>query len=370
MREYQERKSVDATAIPMRSALNGSTRGGVPGRLLQMQRDYGNSYVRRLLALARKGEGETEIDPAVEAAITRSRGGGQALDGSARMQMEQAFGADFSGVRVHTGAEAHSFNKTLNAVAFTTGQDIFFRQSAYDPGSMAGKELLAHELTHVVQQGGGSVQGKLVLGAAGDRYEQEADSVAKAVVGGLEQRGSGALQPQCACGGGHTDSAGECAECRQKRESSGTASDVRRRQNPGRIQRDPFDAVGPDNGACREKVTEDGAVCQDHANTACSVGGAGAAASGALIGAGVGSMVPLLGTLVGGAIGAVAGGIGGALAYGKCVEKVNAACRARTRQALQQCDRKFSAQSGPAPGGAAGQPAIPEVNVEDLPKAQ
>jgi hypothetical protein len=136
-----------------------------------------------------------------------------------RQQMENAFGSDFSGVRVHTGAGAHSLNKALNAIAFTTGQDIFFRDSAYDPGSPAGKELLAHELTHVVQQGGATVQGKLVLGAGDDPYEREAGSVAREVIAGLESANTAlSVQRECACGG-HADS-GECAACRQERESA------------------------------------------------------------------------------------------------------------------------------------------------------
>jgi hypothetical protein len=73
-------------------------------------------------------------------------------------------------------------NRSLSARAFTTGQDIFFKQGEYSPGSSGGRELLAHELTHVVQQNGDQVQTKLALGAPGDSYEQEADSVARAVL--------------------------------------------------------------------------------------------------------------------------------------------------------------------------------------------
>src|ERR1035438_364027 len=66
---------------------------------------------------------------------------------------EPHFGYDFSAVRVHTGATADDLNRTLSARAFTTGQNIVFRQGEYTPDSHAGKELLAHELTHVIQQG-------------------------------------------------------------------------------------------------------------------------------------------------------------------------------------------------------------------------
>ncbi len=196
--------------------------------VLQLQRQYGNQYVQRVLAMSRQGDsaapspvlapvspkiqrqcacggtadagGEceqcksqrlavqrratgdaAEASPEVEASIQRARGGGQALDSGVRARMEPAFGADFSGVRVHTGGEADSLNRSLSARAFTTGQDIFFRQGEYSPGTTSGQELLAHELTHVVQQTG-SVQTKLTVGAPDDEYEREADQVAAQVM--------------------------------------------------------------------------------------------------------------------------------------------------------------------------------------------
>ncbi|MGB5635306.1 MAG: DUF4157 domain-containing protein, partial [Waterburya sp.] len=82
------------------------------------------------------------------------RGQGQPLGDEVREPMEQAFGSDFSGVRVHANAQSDQLNKSIQARAFTTGQDIFFRQGEYQLGSRGGQELLAHELTHVVQQTG------------------------------------------------------------------------------------------------------------------------------------------------------------------------------------------------------------------------
>jgi len=69
--------------------------------------------------------------------------------------MESAFGADFGGVRVHTGNEAVQMNRELRAQAFTHGSDIYFNAGKYEPASVAGQGLLAHELTHVVQQNSG-----------------------------------------------------------------------------------------------------------------------------------------------------------------------------------------------------------------------
>jgi hypothetical protein len=150
--------------------------------VLQLQRQYGNRYVQRMLGLVKNGEDETMVTPDVEEAIKRSSGKGQALDGETRERMESAFGIDFGDVRVHADAEADAVTRSLDARAFTVDQDVFFQHGAYNPGASSGRELLAHELTHVVQQGSGQVQPKLVVNQPGDRYEQEADRVARAIV--------------------------------------------------------------------------------------------------------------------------------------------------------------------------------------------
>jgi hypothetical protein len=92
------------------------------------------------------------VPSGVEAAIEGARRGGQPLPDGTRAAMESALGADFGGVRVHTDRESGALNEALSARAFTTGQDIFFKQGEYAPGSAEGQRLLAHELTHVVQQ--------------------------------------------------------------------------------------------------------------------------------------------------------------------------------------------------------------------------
>jgi hypothetical protein len=97
------------------------------------------------------GDGQT-VSPNLEAAIRHARGGGEALPESVRLPMEQAFGADFSKVKVHNSAESDCLNCSLSARAFTTGQEIFFRQREYTPESQKGQEILAHELAHVIQQ--------------------------------------------------------------------------------------------------------------------------------------------------------------------------------------------------------------------------
>jgi hypothetical protein len=93
----------------------------------------------------------------IETRINSARGGGQPLADNIKGPMEQAFRADFGGVNVHTDTESDTLNQQLSAKAFTTGQDIFFREGEYSPGSDSGNRLIAHELTHVVQQSGGQI---------------------------------------------------------------------------------------------------------------------------------------------------------------------------------------------------------------------
>ncbi|NEO88504.1 MAG: DUF4157 domain-containing protein, partial [Spirulina sp. SIO3F2] len=97
-------------------------------------------------------EGGT-VSSDVERGINQARGGGQPLSAKTQSQMGGAIGADFSQVRVHTSNHADQLNQAVQARAFTTGPDIFFKKGEYNPGSRGGQELLAHELTHVVQQG-------------------------------------------------------------------------------------------------------------------------------------------------------------------------------------------------------------------------
>jgi hypothetical protein len=99
-----------------------------------------------------------DTSPDLEAAINSARGSGGPLEAGLQRSMGQAMGADFSGVRVHTNAQADQLNQSIQAKAFTTGQDVFFRQGSYEPGSRGGQELIAHELTHVAQQSGREVR--------------------------------------------------------------------------------------------------------------------------------------------------------------------------------------------------------------------
>ncbi|HIH86659.1 MAG TPA: DUF4157 domain-containing protein, partial [Methanosarcinales archaeon] len=80
------------------------------------------------------------------------RSGGQPLAESERAYFEPRFGADFSQVKVHTGEQAAESSRAVNAKAYTIGNDIVFQEGQYAPGTGVGQRLMAHELTHVVQQ--------------------------------------------------------------------------------------------------------------------------------------------------------------------------------------------------------------------------
>lgn len=94
----------------------------------------------------------------------QSLGGGQPLSASVRSFFEPRFGYDFADVRVHTGARADEAARSVNARAFTVGRDVVFRSDTYRPETRSGKRLLAHELTHVVQQSGATVRGQAAAG--------------------------------------------------------------------------------------------------------------------------------------------------------------------------------------------------------------
>lgn len=94
-----------------------------------------------------------QTSPDISTKINRTHGSGSAMNAGTLSTMQNRFGADFSGVRIHTGQQATELNQQLNAQAFTVGSNIFFNRGNYTPTTQAGGHLLAHELTHVLQQG-------------------------------------------------------------------------------------------------------------------------------------------------------------------------------------------------------------------------
>ncbi|MBB4079712.1 hypothetical protein GGR28_002337 [Lewinella aquimaris] len=106
-----------------------------------------------LLAKRSPGAGGSASDQLASRLRQRS-GKGRELSGGVRDKMETGFGRDFSNVSIHTDAAADEMNRELGARAFARGQDVYFRSGEYNPDTAAGQRLLAHELTHTVQQGG------------------------------------------------------------------------------------------------------------------------------------------------------------------------------------------------------------------------
>lgn len=139
--------------------------------LLALQRTAGNARVSALL-----GDEEDERSPVHDVA---GSGRGSPLDAGARSFLEPRLGSDFSDVRIHTGAQADHSARSVNAQAYTVGSDIVFREGAYQPDTDAGRHVLAHELTHVIQQRSGPVDGSpapggILLSDPADAFEQAA----------------------------------------------------------------------------------------------------------------------------------------------------------------------------------------------------
>ncbi|HWG99520.1 MAG TPA: DUF4157 domain-containing protein, partial [Pilimelia sp.] len=137
--------------------------------MLGLQRAAGNAAASEL------------VDPAERSPVHRvvNSGGGAPLPAELRADMEARFGTDFGDVRVHTDAAAHESARSVNAHAYTVGSNIVFQRDQYDPASDRGRHMLAHELTHVVQQRSGPVDGTDAGGGVrisdpSDRFEREA----------------------------------------------------------------------------------------------------------------------------------------------------------------------------------------------------
>ncbi|WP_052731170.1 eCIS core domain-containing protein [Spirosoma radiotolerans] len=113
----------------------------------QFQRKPMASFIQR-----KTEAGGSQATQATTSQIQATQGGGNPLPATTRTFMETRFGTDFSGVNIHTGEYAVQLSRELNAQAFTVGSDIYFNSGKYAPDSMDGRHLLAHELTHTVQQ--------------------------------------------------------------------------------------------------------------------------------------------------------------------------------------------------------------------------
>lgn len=124
------------------------------------------------------GEGG-RVHPGVTAQIAAARGRGAPLDPALQEQASSVLGDSFGDVRVHTDALASALARSVEARAFTSGSDIFFAGGEFRPQTPTGRELIAHELAHVVQQRGAPTGGEMVVSEPGDALEQEAERAAR-----------------------------------------------------------------------------------------------------------------------------------------------------------------------------------------------
>jgi hypothetical protein len=155
----------------------GRTDALTPASVMHLQKTAGNATVSAAFE---------EQDPSLVKNVVGS-GGGAPLDNDTRGFMESRLGADFSDVRVHTDAAASDSARSVQAHAYTVGSDVVFQSGKYAPENDSGKRMLAHELTHVVQQRSGPVAGTPAPGGIQishptDRFEQAAESNADRVM--------------------------------------------------------------------------------------------------------------------------------------------------------------------------------------------
>ena len=119
---------------------------------VQMKTEEEEESVQMKPEVQKSGEATTTAAPAFSSRLHSTVGQGHPLPDKVSDELGGKIGADFSNVKVHTDSRAIQMSKEIGAQAFTHGQDIYFNKGKYDPGSAKGKHLLAHELTHVVQQ--------------------------------------------------------------------------------------------------------------------------------------------------------------------------------------------------------------------------
>jgi Domain of unknown function (DUF4157) len=168
LRPKSARIEVEDPGLAYRAAAAGRTDVLGPAGLLGLQRAVGNAGVAGLV--------EEERSPVLDVV---GSGGGSPLDVDTRTDMESRLGHDFGDVRVHNDSRAHDSATAVNAHAYTVGSNVVFQRDKYDPSSTEGKTMLAHELTHVVQQRSGPVDGTPTGGGVqvsdpSDRFETEA----------------------------------------------------------------------------------------------------------------------------------------------------------------------------------------------------
>ena len=184
--DVAQRRVAPEKVSPSTEAGNPSMPHGIRdvASLLHLQRTVGNAGVVQMLAEDREAPAGGEPSPVHDVV---GKGGGAPLDESTRSTMESRFGQDFRDVRVHTDARASASAEAVGANAYTVGSDVVFRSGHFDASSPTGQRTIAHELSHVVQQRSGPVDGTeapggIRLSDPDDRFERAADTNADQVM--------------------------------------------------------------------------------------------------------------------------------------------------------------------------------------------
>ena len=146
MKGEEEEEAMQAKPLMQ---LKGEEEEEAQPKLLQKQEEEEEAQAKSLLQ--KKGNSNT-VDSSTTSRLNARKGQGSPISGKARNFMESSFKKDFSSVRIHTDSEASGIAQKMNAQAFALGKDVYFNKNKYNPESKEGKHLLAHELTHVLQQ--------------------------------------------------------------------------------------------------------------------------------------------------------------------------------------------------------------------------
>ena len=188
---YATAQRTPKTEAPATVERTADAAGADARTMLELQRLAGNASVSRLVAREPAADSEADDGQPGRSPVLDvvGRGGGEPLAPDLRTEMEGRLGADFGGVRVHRDSTASESAKAVDAHAYTVGNDVVFRSDRWDPSSSEGKHTLAHELSHVVQQASGPVDGNPAAGgirvsSPGDDFEKAADRSADAALAG------------------------------------------------------------------------------------------------------------------------------------------------------------------------------------------
>ena len=173
------RRKDEAEAAGPEALLQGRADALTPSAVMHLQKTAGNATVTAALE---------EQEPSLVKDVVNSDAGAP-LAGETRDFMESRLGADFGDVRIHTDSKASESARSVQAHAYTVGNDVVFQSGKYEPESDSGKRMLAHELTHVVQQRSGPVAGTPAPGGIkvsnpSDAFEQAAEGSADRVMTG------------------------------------------------------------------------------------------------------------------------------------------------------------------------------------------